>query len=137
MKIIKYTLTALCVLFILWVGISWADIVADNCDPNPQHYDWNFFVVMFPQNKEVEEEPAETPLFDTSVLEGWCGQPEGQIRMVGGWLFENGLLADENGNLWEWNGEIDETDFCLLWIDDCGTPQVEDDFIVKVWVENY
>lgn len=47
MKIIKGVLVALCVLFILWVGVSWADIVEDNSSPNPQHDDWNFFVVAF------------------------------------------------------------------------------------------
>lgn len=29
-----------------WMLISWIDIIADNCRPNPSHYDWNFFIVM-------------------------------------------------------------------------------------------
>ncbi len=32
--------------FILWVSVSWVDVVADNLRPDPQHSDINFFVVV-------------------------------------------------------------------------------------------
>jgi hypothetical protein len=29
----------------VWMFASWCDIVADNCDPNPVHSEYNFFVM--------------------------------------------------------------------------------------------
>lgn len=29
----------------VWMFASWCDIVADNCDPNPIHSEYNFFVM--------------------------------------------------------------------------------------------
>ena len=29
-----------------WVCISYIDIIWDNYLPNPQHFDWNFFVLL-------------------------------------------------------------------------------------------
>lgn len=34
------------VLFIAWFLISWIDIAVDNVSSNPEHYDWNLFIVM-------------------------------------------------------------------------------------------
>ena len=43
MKNIIYGLAfALCI----WIGVSFVDIVADNNTKNPQHSDWNIFVMM-------------------------------------------------------------------------------------------
>lgn len=30
----------------LWVCASWADVVADNTQPNPHHAEWNVFVML-------------------------------------------------------------------------------------------
>ena len=38
-------LSGIALLFILWVGISWVDVISDNLDPNPQHSEYNFFVL--------------------------------------------------------------------------------------------
>ena len=50
MKIIAKALTtAMCIasiLFTVWFVWSWADIVADNCSPNPVHSEYNLFVMM-------------------------------------------------------------------------------------------
>lgn len=72
--------------------------------------------------------------FDTSILEGWCGGSTGTIRMVGAWYYDGDTFEDETGNLWGYD-EVEEQAFYLLWIDDMGTPAVEDDTIVKVWQE--
>lgn len=32
--------------FLLWVGLSWVDVVADNLQPDPRHSEFNFFVVI-------------------------------------------------------------------------------------------
>lgn len=75
--------------------------------------------------------------FDTTQLETWCkGENRGAIRMVGGWYCGDDTIEDENGNLWGWaDDEIESGAFLLLWINDNGTPEVEDDEIVKIWVE--
>ena len=42
----KKLLLGVCVVFLLWNFFSWCDIVADNCDPNPTHSQYNLFVIM-------------------------------------------------------------------------------------------
>lgn len=46
MKTLKYIGGGLMAVLLIWMLVSWADIVADNSYPNPQHYSWNSFVVM-------------------------------------------------------------------------------------------
>lgn len=46
MRIIGRIGCGLCAVFLLWAVLSWADIVADNCEPNPQHSEYNLFVLM-------------------------------------------------------------------------------------------
>lgn len=46
MQIIGRIGCGLCAAFLLWAVLSWADIVADNCEPNPQHSEYNLFVLM-------------------------------------------------------------------------------------------
>lgn len=67
------------------------------------------------------EMPA--PVFDTSVLQNWCrGADHGPIRMVGAWVNEQGLVEDEQGNLWLFDEQVSADDFLLLWIADNHTP---------------
>ena len=83
------------------------------------------------------ETPA--PVFDTSVLQTWCrGMDQGPIRMVGAWVNEQGLVEDEQGNLWDMEEQVFAEDFLLLWIADNHTPNdATDDEIIKVWREAY
>lgn len=46
MRIIGRIGCGLCAAFLLWAILSWADIVADNCEPNPQHSEYNMFVLI-------------------------------------------------------------------------------------------
>ena len=34
------------VLLMVWLVASWVDVVADNCQPNPVHSQYNAFVVL-------------------------------------------------------------------------------------------
>lgn len=34
------------IVFLLWVCVSWVDVVTDNLKPEPRHSDINFFVVI-------------------------------------------------------------------------------------------
>lgn len=77
-----------------------------------------------------------TPKFDTSALESWCGQPSGTIRMVGAEFDGVDTFTDETGEMWGWEDDsLKENGFYLLWIDDNGTSDLRDDFIVKVFQE--
>lgn len=46
-KMIENWLLVNSVLFILWVFISWADVVAHNLDPEPVYQVWNIFTLLF------------------------------------------------------------------------------------------
>lgn len=83
--------------------------------------------------------------FDTSTLESWDGDfSDGKIRMIGAWLYghdnnSNPIVIDENGELWTLtNHDIKTEDFLLLWIADNNTIEdVQDDIVLKIWVEKY
>ena len=83
--------------------------------------------------------------FDTSTLESWDGDfSDGKIRMIGAWLYghdnnSNPIVIDENGELWTLtNHDIKTEDFLLLWIADNNTVEdIQDDIVLKIWVEKY
>ena len=78
--------------------------------------------------------------FDTSIIEAqWCGGFEdGTVRMVGAWWYADGVVEDEQGQLWGIDQEVSMEDFLLLWIADNNTPNnTTDDVVIKVWREAY
>lgn len=78
--------------------------------------------------------------FDTSIIENnWCGDfCDGTIRMVGAWWYADGVVEDEQGQLWAVEQSINTDDFLMLWIADNNTPNnTTDDLIIKVWREAY
>ena len=94
------------------------------------------------QEKEVIKyiEVVEQKNFDTSIIESqWCGGfTEGTIRMVGAWWYTDGVVEDEQGQLWGIEQNIEQEDFLLLWIADNHTPNnTTDDIVIKVWREAY
>lgn len=96
---------------------------------------------------QVEQEPIvkyvevqKEQMFDTSIIEAqWCGGFEdGTVRMVGAWWYADGVVEDEQGQLWGIEQYIEQEDFLLLWIADNHTPNnTTDDLIIKVWREAY
>lgn len=46
-RILSTIITVISIAFLGWIFISWVDIIADNMMPNPHHYPWNFFVILF------------------------------------------------------------------------------------------
>lgn len=85
---------------------------------------------------EVQKEQ----MFDTSIIEAqWCGGFEdGTVRMVGAWWYADGVVEDEQGQLWAVEQSINTDDFLMLWIADNNTPNnTTDDLIIKVWREAY
>ena len=47
MKVIYTAFMTVLVLWVIWVLLSFADIIADNNYPNPVHHEYNFFTVVF------------------------------------------------------------------------------------------
>ena len=45
-KIAYYIYMAAVVLLLAWIGLSWFDIVMDNCNVAPVHNNYNFFNVL-------------------------------------------------------------------------------------------
>ena len=96
---------------------------------------------------QVEQEPIVKYVevqkqggFDTSIIEqAWCGGFEdGTVRMVGAWWYADGVVEDEQGQLWGIDQEVSMDDFLLLWIADNNTPNnTTDDIVIKVWREAY
>ena len=96
---------------------------------------------------QVEQEPIvkyvevqKEQMFDTSIIESlWCGGFEdGTVRMVGAWWYADGVVEDEQGQLWAVDQEVSMEDFLLLWIADNHTPNnTTDDVVIKVWREAY
>lgn len=46
MKKIKYLIIAIILLFVVWVTISYIDIISDNYSPNPDHSKYNLFTIV-------------------------------------------------------------------------------------------
>lgn len=44
MKILN-AINAIVIALAIWAGISYIDIIADNCESEPHHADWNLFVI--------------------------------------------------------------------------------------------
>ena len=98
-------------------------------------------------SEPVEQEPIikyveiqKEQMFDTSIIEAqWCGGFEdGTVRMVGAWWYADGVVEDEQGQLWGIDQKVSMEDFLLLWIADNNTPNnTTDDVVIKVWREAY
>lgn len=46
MKKLSYISTSIVCAFLIWFTVSWVDIIADNTAPDPQHLDFNLFVLI-------------------------------------------------------------------------------------------
>ena len=95
-----------------------------------------------PETVEVVKyvEVQKEQMVDTTPSEQeWCGGfTDGTVRMVGAWWYTDGVVEDEQGQLWGIEQSIDKEDFLLLWIADNNTPdKTTDDIIIKVWREAY
>lgn len=115
----------LVVMMILWAGGCFGKAGAAQVEQEP--------IVKY---VEVQKQGG----FDISIIEqAWCGGFEdGTVRMVGAWWYADGVVEDEQGQLWGIEQSITQEDFLLLWIADNNTPNnTTDDLIIKVWREAY
>lgn len=144
-KIIKVAAMLVSMGFIAWFVLSWIDIVADNCEPNPHHSKYNMFVVMLSDkdnlvSNEYEEEPVEN-------TEGQCGSPLTDRTRLATAIITSidsdtntlTLLTIEDGNEWTvevgYSDNFDVDDYLCVFFDTMETENIYDDEIVKLWVE--
>ena len=124
-KIFKNLLLGLCVVFIAWVIVSWADIVADNCQPNPVHNPYNLFVLLFDED-EPEAEPE---------MDGQCGDPLSVFDVTTGYIQQKNdskvWFVAENGNTYV--TEVGNVENFTL--EGYYTLMLDGDQIVKAFVE--
>jgi hypothetical protein len=45
-KVIEYILYGTSISFLLWVFLSWIDVVLHNLDPEPVYQWWNLFMIL-------------------------------------------------------------------------------------------
>lgn len=46
------TVSIISIAFLIWLGASWLDVIADNTRPDPQHSDLNIFVMISEVGKQ-------------------------------------------------------------------------------------
>ena len=118
------------------VFLSWLDIVADNCEPNPHHSPYNVFVLMTQQEEKTEEPTA---------IEGTCGSPLTDQTRLATAIITNidgntlTLVTLEDGE--EWTVEVgygenfSTDDYLCVFFDNMGTDSIYDDEVAKLWKE--
>lgn len=99
--------------------------------------------VTFGNNETAKATFAAAPIessksLETSMLKSWCGELVGDCRMIGGWFFQENAIQTQDGHIWDMNTEsINPHELLLIWFDDMGTSQIEDDQIIRIWSEIY
>jgi hypothetical protein len=103
-KIIKRTMIILITVMMMWMMMSWIDIVSDNTSNEPTHSQYNFFCMMFNRQYEM------------------CGV-----------VADAGLVVDDNGEAWyvDTTQYPVGTEVFITMIDK-GTPQFKDDEIIDI-----
>lgn len=41
------------IAFMAWIGVSFIDIITDNCAPNPVHSNYNFFIKLIEFGEKI------------------------------------------------------------------------------------
>lgn len=127
-KIVKYIGSGLCAALLLWTVLSWADIVADNSKPNPQHDEHNMFVLMT-EKEEVED--TTSIVYGNRVVWAEVSNINHETNIVS--------FVDTDGETWVAEvGNVNEFDlnrFYEIHFDDMGTADLYDDEILKIFCE--
>ena len=53
-KLFTNALCVLSALFLLWIAVSFIEVNAKNTKPNPDYWDYNFFIVMTEWSEAVK-----------------------------------------------------------------------------------
>lgn len=125
-KAIKVSAYAVCTLFVLWLLLSWVDVIAHNATEKPQYNEYNAFVLLT-QQEEVKSsaEMAGSPL---RLTEGVVTHIDGNTLTI---------VTIEDGE--EWLAEaVDGTEFAVndqltVEFDTLGDSNLYNDEIVNFW----
>lgn len=110
--------TIICIIILLWFGVSTIEVAAKNKAPNPQYSSINLWKLLIVEDEpEVEEKP--------------------HTRYTAyGRYYTNGTVVTEDGNEWAYSTDTisdqTPTDAMPVWIafDDNGTDDITDDVIL-------
>lgn len=130
----KSTICAIFVLLAIWSVFSWVDIVADNTQPNPQHSKYNLFVLMASDKEkpEMDEEWDNLMTDHTRLASAIIDNIDGDVLTI--------ITAEDDR---EWVVEVvdgdsfSEDDYLCVFFNTIGTENVEDDEIMKLYVEKW
>lgn len=122
-KMFKSIVYIVSILFIAWFFLSWLDIVADNTQPNPQHSEYNLFVVMTKQEEEIEGACGNPLDGTTSIRFGVISEVKADSIVF---LMDEGDLQEvEVGNTADF--DVDRY-YCLFY---------QGDEVFKAWEEHW
>lgn len=125
-KAIKVTAYAVCTVFMLWLLLSWVDVIAHNTMEKPQYNEYNAFVLLT-QQEEIKDsaEMAGSPL---RLADGVVTHIDGNTLTI---------VTIEDGE--EWLAEaVDGTEFTVndrltVEFDTLGDSNLYNDEIVNFW----
>lgn len=125
-KAVKVTVYAVCTMFMLWLLLSWVDVIAHNTAETPQFNKYNAFVLLTQQEEmKSSAEMADSPL----------RLAEGMVTHIDG----NTLTIVTIGDGEEWLAEaIDGTEFTVndkltVEFNTLGDSNLYNDEIVNFW----
>lgn len=125
-KAIKVTAYAVCTIFMLWLLLSWVDVITHNATEKPQYSNYNAFVLLTQQEEmKSSAEMAGSPL---RLTEGVVTHIDGNTLTI---------VTIEDGE--EWLAEaIDGTEFAVndkltVEFNTLGDSSLYNDEIVNFW----
>ena len=125
-KAVKVTVYAVCTMFMLWLLLSWVDVIAHNAVETPQFNKYNAFVLLTQQEEmKSSAEMAGSPL---RLAEGVVTHIDGNTLTI---------VTTEDGE--EWLAEaIDGTEFAVndkltVEFNTLGDSNLYNDEIVNFW----
>lgn len=129
-KACKVAICTIGVVLFAWFILSWIDVVADNCKPNPQHSKYNVFVLAT-QQEEDESGSCGSPLTEhTRIMTGIISEIDNNDLTI---------ITVDDGEAWTvevgYGENFSTDDYLCVFFDTMGTESIYDDEIVKLWKE--
>lgn len=86
-----------------------------------------------PEKTFVIEEYCDD-IIDSSAIDLRGRDIAGTVRMICAERLTDNILVDRSGEAWEVDYPLSANDLYLLWIDDMGNDDIEDDVIINLWI---
>lgn len=89
-------------------------------------------VALNKQEEKENKERAASTVYDTSDLA--CEELVGNCRMSYARYYDANGIETTDGNVWDVSTDsINPYELLLVWFDDMGTEEIEDDTIIEIW----